>query len=301
MSENFIIKKKCNFTQINNNIIRSKDLSFKAKGLLEIFLSFSDEFDVTLQYIADNYTKESIDTVRSAMKELRSAGYAKSEKVYNGCLLAGWRHTIYDSPQLPTGEIPLSPTGQNPLSETATNPTGEIPLSDNHYNKILNKNNIKTKQKDSEEPAKQVLDHYCKVSGKTVRAVESWLKLISTRLNNYTPDELMQAVSITLANKFLCGENPDGKFVATLDFIFRSDKQVDKILMQSTKSNSQPQLQLYSADDFAAMTQDEFKDLIIKTFPNKYNIGAAIKAIKESGEEITRTGIWNWHLENGVL
>jgi len=305
MSENFTIKRKFNFTQIENSIIRSKELSGNAKSLLAIFLSFSDDFKATLVYIAENFTKESLSTVKRAMAELRAAGYAKSEKIFNGKMLAGWEHTIFDSPQLPRAHIDPSPTAQYELSETATNPTAQYELSDNHYNKIPNKNNIKTKQKDLPKeptPAELIFEHYCKVSGHRPRS-SGWLDMINARLKSYSFEELMQAVSITLSNKFLCGENPENKYYATLEYIFRHDKQVDKILMRSPNT---PVISLptYTEEDFSKLTQEEFKALIIKTFP-KYHIGDAIMYIRDCDVPLTRTGIWNWHLSfnsfNGIV
>jgi len=295
MSENFTIKRKFNFTQIENSIIRSKELSGNAKSLLAIFLSFSDDFKATLVYIAENFTKESLRTISRAMAELRSAGYAKSEKVFNGKVLAGWQHTIFDTPQLPTSQDGVSPTSQDGVSEIALNPTSQDGVSDNHYNKILNKNNIKTIQKDSPKeptPAEIIFEHYCKVSGHRPRS-SGWLDMINARLKSYSFEELMQVVSITLSNKFLCGDNPENKYYATLEYIFRHDKQVDKILMraQITQTITVPN---YADEDFYKLTQEEFNKLIIKTFP-KYRIGDAVAEIKERGDAITRRGVWNWH------
>ena len=44
------INKKSNYTTIDNNIFRNKNLSLKARGLLTTMLSLPDEWDYTVNY-----------------------------------------------------------------------------------------------------------------------------------------------------------------------------------------------------------------------------------------------------------
>ena len=62
------------FTQIPNSWIRDHSLSLKARGLLGLILSNSTEFKLSIRGLA-SVAKEGRDAIRSAVKELESAGY----------------------------------------------------------------------------------------------------------------------------------------------------------------------------------------------------------------------------------
>ena len=108
---------------MSNHHLRNHTLSLKAKGLLSQMLSLPDDWDYTLQGLAQ-INKESIDAIREAVRELERAGYIKRsrERDERGCL-RGTVYTIYEQPHAePT---PEEPTQEKPA---LNNPTLEKPM-----------------------------------------------------------------------------------------------------------------------------------------------------------------------------
>ncbi len=119
----FRVEKNKGYTVMSNHHLRNHTLSLKAKGLLSQMLSLPDDWDYTLQGLAQ-INKESIDAIREAVRELERAGYIKRsrERDERGCL-RGTVYTIYEQPHAePT---PEEPTQEKPMLEKPTleNPT----------------------------------------------------------------------------------------------------------------------------------------------------------------------------------
>ena len=113
----FRVEKNKGYTVMSNHHLRNHALSLKAKGLLSQMLSLPDDWDYTLQGLAQ-INKESIDAIREAVRELERAGYIKRsrERDKRGCL-RGTVYTIYEQPHAePTLEKPMLdlPTLENP-------------------------------------------------------------------------------------------------------------------------------------------------------------------------------------------
>ncbi len=102
-----MLRKTKGYTVMSNHHLRNHTLSLKAKGLLSQMLSLPDDWDYTLQGLAQ-INKESIDAIREAVRELERAGYIKRsrERDERGCL-RGTVYTIYEQPHAePTPEEP---------------------------------------------------------------------------------------------------------------------------------------------------------------------------------------------------
>ena len=129
----FRVVKAKGYTVMSNHHLRNHTLSLKAKGLLSQMLSLPEDWDYTLQGLAQ-INKESIDAIREAVRELERAGYIKRsrERDERGCL-RGTVYTIYEqphaepTPEEPTQEKPAldNPTLEKPMLEKPTleNPT----------------------------------------------------------------------------------------------------------------------------------------------------------------------------------
>ena len=129
----FRVEKNKGYTVMSNHHLRNHTLSLKAKGLLSQMLSLPDDWDYTLQGLAQ-INKESIDAIREAVRELGRAGYIERsrERDERGCL-RGTVYTIYEQPHAePTPEEPTQalPTLDHPTLEkpmlglpTLENPT----------------------------------------------------------------------------------------------------------------------------------------------------------------------------------
>ena len=121
----FRVEKNKGYTVMSNHHLRNHALSLKAKGLLSQMLSLPEDWDYTLQGLAQ-INKESIDAIREAVRELERAGYIKRsrERDERGCL-RGTVYTIYEQPH--TEPTPEEPAQALPASE---NPTLEKPMLD---------------------------------------------------------------------------------------------------------------------------------------------------------------------------
>ena len=119
----FRVEKNKGYTVMSNHHLRNHARSLKAKGLLSQMLSLPEDWDYTLQGLAQ-INKESIDAIREAVRELERAGYIKRsrERDERGCL-RGTVYTIYEQPHAePT---PEEPTQEKPA---LNNPTLEKPM-----------------------------------------------------------------------------------------------------------------------------------------------------------------------------
>ena len=119
----FRVEKNKGYTVMSNHHLRNHTLSLKAKGLLSQMLSLPEDWDYTLQGLAQ-INKESIDAIREAVRELELAGYiAHSRKRDERGCLRGTVYTIYEqpharpTPEEPTQEKPMldKPTLENPM------------------------------------------------------------------------------------------------------------------------------------------------------------------------------------------
>ena len=119
----FRVEKNKGYTVMSNHHLRNHALSLKAKGLLSQMLSLPEDWDYTLQGLAQ-INKESIDAIREAVRELERAGYIKRSRGRDerGCP-RGTVYTIYEQPHAePT---PEEPTQEKPA---LNNPTLEKPM-----------------------------------------------------------------------------------------------------------------------------------------------------------------------------
>ena len=128
----FRVEKNKGYTVMSNHHLRNHALSLKAKGLLSQMLSLPEDWDYTLQGLAQ-INKESIDAIREAVRELERAGYIKRsrERDERGCL-RGTVYTIYEQPQ----------TQPNPEEPAQALPTLDNPTQLNTERKNKEKQNI---------------------------------------------------------------------------------------------------------------------------------------------------------------
>ena len=137
----FRVEKNKGYTVMSNHHLRNHALSLKAKGLLSQMLSLPEDWDYTLQGLAQ-INRESIDAIREAVRELERAGYIKRsrERDKRGCL-RGTVYTIYEQPHAePTPEEPTQEKSalEKPMLEK---PTLENPMQLNTKGKNKEKQN----------------------------------------------------------------------------------------------------------------------------------------------------------------
>lgn len=132
------VEKTSNYTVMSNHHLRDKSLTLKAKGLLSLVLSLPDSWNYSIEGLAE-INKEGVSAVRSALKELETAGYVSRKRVRDEKGLL--RETEYTFCEHPACEKPKleNPTLENrtqinkdPLSTdctkySPTTPNGVVP------------------------------------------------------------------------------------------------------------------------------------------------------------------------------
>ena len=139
------VEKNNNYTMMNNHHFRNRSLSLKAKGVMSLMLSLPDDWDYTIKGLA-TLSKDGVDSVRSALKELEEQGYLTMKRVRNeqGHLTS----TEYVLKEIPSAEKPIlgNPISEKPISENPIleNPT-QLNTNITKYlgNKVLTKESTK--------------------------------------------------------------------------------------------------------------------------------------------------------------
>ena len=115
------------YVKIPNNLLRDKNLSWKAKGLYSWMACNKDNFHFTINSIASQYP-DGRDAIRSAMDELKKVGWLIYTKKGNG-----WgKYHLVNNLDKPKSENPIM--AQNLKSENpimAQKPKSENPPSEN--------------------------------------------------------------------------------------------------------------------------------------------------------------------------
>ena len=141
----FRVERNTGYTVMSNHHLRNKELTLKAKGLLSQILSLPEDWDYTLAGLA-YINRESIDAIRSAIRELEAAGYiVRSRERDEKGRLRGAEYVIYEQP-VSAPPMQEAPTPGDPISEK---PTSEKPTLDNtmQLNKDISKTDLPKKEK----------------------------------------------------------------------------------------------------------------------------------------------------------
>jgi len=91
---------KHNFTMVDNDLLADPRLSAKSKGIICYLLSKPDGWNVVMRDLQNHFT-DGEESLRSGLKELYAAGYARVETVMddNGHF-KGRKITISETPNL---------------------------------------------------------------------------------------------------------------------------------------------------------------------------------------------------------
>ena len=95
----FRTEKNSDFTTMSNYHFKDKRLSMKAKGLLSMMLSFSDDWQYSLNGLVA-VSKEGLTSIRATVQELENNGYLVRHRLRNdNGRLASVEYDIYEEPQ----------------------------------------------------------------------------------------------------------------------------------------------------------------------------------------------------------
>ena len=114
------------YLTIANSVVRDRSLSFKARGILALLLSYPDNWSVSSERLAretETDKGEKRDAIRTGLKELEGAGYLRREVRRDKTTGRMSTNTyVYDTPQ------PVEKPRDNAL--TCPQPTTDYPASD---------------------------------------------------------------------------------------------------------------------------------------------------------------------------
>lgn len=148
----FRVEKNANYTTMSNYHLRDNTISFKAKGLLSMFLSLPKDWSYSVKGIA-TISKEGVDGILSGLKELEAAGYLERHRMRNDKgRLGDSEYVIYEMPHRIRGSPELEkPNQEKPVQVT---PEQEKPVEENPAQlniEVINKD----KQSTDEQSAPQ--------------------------------------------------------------------------------------------------------------------------------------------------
>lgn len=137
----FRVKKNANYTVMSNHHLRNKELSLKAKGLLSQMLSLPENWDYTLRGLAA-INKESVDAIRSAIRELEQAGYISRKQTRDSKgRMSLSEYTIYEIPHIePMSDKSAAhePIQEKSVSENPTELNKDISSKETSNTDLLN-------------------------------------------------------------------------------------------------------------------------------------------------------------------
>lgn len=106
------------YVQIDKTALEDERLSFKAKGLLCYLLSRPDNWNVRVDHLA-TVSNDGATAVKSALRELRKAGYCKLRRKMmtdesGASRLSGSEYLVYETPESKETRLSGNPTVRKP-------------------------------------------------------------------------------------------------------------------------------------------------------------------------------------------
>ena len=133
------VNKTENYTVMSNYHLKEKNMSLKAKGLLSLMLSLPEDWNYSIKGLV-SICKESEDSIKSGLDELKQFGYLKIIKVMPNKENKGRYEYIYDIFETPIQEGEKQPLEIQPLENTPL-----YKIYNNIESNIIIKENIKEK------------------------------------------------------------------------------------------------------------------------------------------------------------
>jgi hypothetical protein len=98
MGETIRVQHSKNYTVIANAAIRDSRLSFKARGLHHLLLSYPDGWKVSIEHLSTQSEMDGETAVRTGLQELERLGYLTREQVREKGKIVGYESTIREVP-----------------------------------------------------------------------------------------------------------------------------------------------------------------------------------------------------------
>ena len=203
--------KVSNYTVIDNNIFKNRDLSLKAKGLLCLMLSLPDDWDYTLAGLA-TLSSDGIDSTRSALNELEEHKYFKRNILKENGRYSDVEYIVSETPMADEEPILEEPIlGKPILGNQLQLNTYEIKEKKNKVNSIIEEYN-----------------RICSSLPRCIKITPKRESKILARLKEYTIEDFITVFHKAEESDFLGGRI--GRWKACLDWFIENDENMTKVI-----------------------------------------------------------------------
>lgn len=221
------------FTVMRNAVLTRSDLSLKAKGLWAFLMTKPDGWQTTIRGLAAQLP-EGKDAIMATLRELEAVGLYAKKRVNNKDGTFSWEDFVFDEP------CPGLPYMDNP------NPANPPQVNTDKVNtelRVLPKGNTSDSNKSDLSEASFSKLVVALGQSSAVRYLPGRKQKLKARLKNFTFSEILLAATNLGRSPYHTGDNPNNVRYATVDFLLRSDEQIDKWLVTDDPA-APPQLDL---------------------------------------------------------
>ena len=247
----FRVNKTSDYTVISNYHLREKGMSLKAKGLLTLMLSLPENWDYSISGLA-SICAENETAIKTGLKELKKFGYLRISKIFpnkeRGNKKIEYVYEIFEKPlgegkrqkeqeteKQPSEKQKVENQGVEnlPLESQAVENQGQLNTKELNTNK-LNTKEVSTKEyiyvkNEFSRVCEEIKNNWIKIahkfnlSGVKLKIDDKRKKAIKILLNEYTVEELLQAMDKIHISKFLQGDNKNNWQITFDWFINKSN------------------------------------------------------------------------------
>jgi hypothetical protein len=242
---------KDRFATTPNELLNDKTISLKAKGLFAYIQSKPDDWDFSVERIA-NSLLEGVESIRNTIQELERKGYLIRQKVHLGQGKFDTDYVLHITPQL---EVKSDPLKSHPLE---THRVGFPPLENhpNNSNKEFSKKEEQIK-KEKELLSEQNFEHFWNRYGKKIGSYKC--KELFKKLSLSEQEKILSVVDLYVKKtpEFQYRKNP----LTWLNGKCWEDDYSDQTQINNTNNNKpQPKYYFNDAEYQAALTEWERKN-----------------------------------------
>ena len=164
MGETIRVQHSKDYTVISNSAIRDSRLSFKARGLHHLLLSYPDGWQINTDHLSGQSEKDGKTSVLSALKELEQLGYLTRKQIRIGGKITAYESIIRELPQsenLKSGKPQsenLNTVNLNPENLKSGNLDSEnLPHNKYLFQKVFKEEEVSKEEVSTLSPAKEDL------------------------------------------------------------------------------------------------------------------------------------------------
>lgn len=184
------------YTTMSNYHLKDKNLTLKAKGLLSIMLSLSDEWEYSIAGLC-SICVENETAIKSALNELKDNGYLIVNKKLPNETKSGrieYEYYIYETPKQEVEKQGLEILGVENLGVENLGLENQLQLNTN--NKYINNKDTNNKINIIKENIKEIFDYWnnCDII-KHIKITEDIARILKTRLNEYDVEQLKECIT----------------------------------------------------------------------------------------------------------